>query len=350
MTEPDSGPPRSPRDIGVTEARDRFLDECRIDSTDRTVRSYSNRLSRFCEWCEQEDITRVGDLSGWLLDEYRRTLMEDEPVTVKGKMMAVKQLIGYLERIDAVDDNLEEKVPIPQLSASDERSEKKLAPEDGIKLISFYRESLEHRGSAKHAALEVLWFTGCRMGGLRALDLVDYESDSGTLRFVNREESGTRLKNGNQGERPVGVPGEVADVLDEYIARERPDKRDEHGRKPLFSCRQGRPSNTTVRAWAYQSTQPCEYRSCPHDQRRDTCKYRRRNWASQCPSLRSPHQVRTGSITWQPNQGIPIEEVAERVNSAPDTIRRHYDVADNDERLEERRRKYMDNLSLSNDE
>jgi len=31
-------------------------------------------------------------------------------------------------------------------------------------------------------------------------------------------------------------------------------------------------------------------------------------------------------------------------------IRRHYDVANGEQRLEERRRKYMDNLSLSNDE
>mgnify|MGYP000005858332 CR=1 FL=1 len=340
----------SPGDLGIREARDRFLDECRIDSTDRTIRSYNNRLSRFCEWCEEEHISRVGDLTGWHLDEYRRSLSENSPSTVKGKMMTVKQLLGYLERIDAVDDGLEEKVPIPSLSASDERSEKQLAPDDGIELIEFYRNSLEFRASAKHAALEVFWFTGCRMSGLRALDLPDYDSDSGTLRFVNREDSGTRLKNGDQGERPVGIPSEVVDVLDEFIARERPEKRDEHGRKPLFSCRQGRPSNTTVRAWAYMSTQPCEYRSCPHDRRRETCKYRRRNWASQCPSSRSPHQIRTGSITWQLNQGIPIEEVAERVNSSPDVIRRHYDVAGGEQRLEERRRKYMDNLSLTDNE
>ena len=343
--------PSSPSDLTPREARDRFLDECRIDSTDATVRSYSNRVSRFVEWCEEEQIETVGELTGWLLDEYRRSLTEDAPVTVKGKMMAVKQMIGYLERIEAVEDDLEDKVPIPTLSAEDERSEIKLDPDAAVPLIDFYRNSVKMRATSRHAALEVLWFTGCRMSGLRALDLTDYDSGpeggSGTLDFHSRKQTGTRLKNGNNGERPVAIPSEVTDVLDEYIARERVDKRDENGRKPLFSTRQARPSDSTVRAWSYLATQPCVHQECPHSRNRETCKYRRRTFASQCPSSRSPHQVRTGSITWQLNQGIPIEDVAERVNSAPETIRRHYDVATGEEKLEERRRNFIDELSVS---
>ena len=338
--------PSAPSDLSIRDARDRFLEEYRVDSTERTVRSYENRLTRFCEWCEEEQIERVGDLSGWLLDEYRRSLSEDSPVTVKGKMMAVKQLLGYLERIEAVDDGLEDKVPIPTLSAEDERSEVKLAPDDARALIAAYRDSAARYGTVEHATLEVFWFTGCRMSGLRALDLDDYDSDTGTVRFRNRPQTETRLKNGADGERPVGLPSEVVDILDTYIARERPEKRDDHGRRPLFACRQGRPSDTTVRNWTYLATHPCLHTHCPHGRERQTCRYRQRNFASQCPSSRSPHQVRTGSITWQLNCGMPIEDVAERVNSAPDTIRRHYDVASGEEKLEQRRRKYLENLSI----
>ncbi|MFH5798555.1 tyrosine-type recombinase/integrase [Haladaptatus sp. CMAA 1911] len=341
--------PHSPADLTPRDARDRFLDECRIDSTERTVRSYSNRLTRFCEWCEEYGIERVGDLSGWLLDEYRRSLSEDAPVTVKGKMMAVKQLIGYLERIEAVDDGLEKKVPSPKLSAEDERSEVQLPPNDAKMLLSFYRSSVAYRGTSRHAVLEVFWFTGCRMSGLRALDLDDYDPDTGTLRFVNRPQTGTRLKNGSSGERPVGLPANVVSVLDTYIARERIDKRDDNGRKPLFSCRQARPSDSTVRCWTYLATQPCVHVRCPHGQNREKCDYRHRNYSSKCPSSRSPHQVRTGSITWQLNCGMPIEDVAERVNSSPEVIRRHYDVATGDEKLEQRRRKFLDSLSIDNE-
>ncbi|MDS0276456.1 site-specific integrase [Halomicroarcula sp. S1AR25-4] len=321
-----------------------------MDSTDSTIRSYSNRLTPFVEWCEEEPVESVGELSGWLLDEYRRSLTEDAPVTVKGKMMAVKQLLGYLGRIDAVDTELEEKVPIPKLSAEDERSEIKLAPDDASSLLAYYRESKTWYGTPRHTLLEVLWFTGCRLSGIRALDFEDYDNERGILRFVNRPQTGTRLKNGKDGERPVAIPPEVVDVLDTYIHRERFDKRDEHGRRPLFSARQARPSKTTVRAWSYLGTQPCVYTGCPHGRERPKCNYRERNYSGSCPSSRSPHQVRTGSITWQLNCGMPIEDVAERVNSTPAVIRRHYDVATGDEKLEERRRDYLGDLSISDNE
>jgi len=301
-----------------------------MDSTESTVRSYANRLMPFVVWCEERQIETVDELSGWTLDEYRRSLTNDAPVTVKGKMMALKQLLGYLGRVDAVPVELEEKVPIPQLSAEDERSEVKLAPEDAIAAIRHHRDSVGYVGTARHAMLEVLWFTGCRMSGVRALDLDDYESDTGTLPFVNRPQTGTRLKNGNDGERP--------------------DKRDDHGRRPLFSTRQGRASDSSIRGYCYMATQPCLYKSCPHGKNRETCKYRDRTFASQCPSSRSPHQIRTGSITWQLNRGMPIEDVAERVNSAPSTIRRHYDVASGLEKLEERRRDHLGQLSISDNE
>jgi len=337
--------PASPADLSPRAARDRFLEECRLDSTARTVRSYGNRLTRFCEWCEEQQIEQVGDLSGFILDEYRRSLTEDSPVTVKGKMMAVKQLIGYLERIDAVENDLEEKVPIPTLSAEDERSDTQLAPDDATALLNHYRDSMAVYATVEHTVLEILWFTGCRMSGIRALDMEDYDPEAGTLRFINRPPE-TRLKNGPQGERPVGLSEEVVDVLDTYIERERPSIRDDNGRRPLIACRQGRPSGSSVRCWTYLATQPCIYERCPHGRDRERCKYRKRTHSSQCPSSRSPHQVRTGSITWQLNCGMPIEEVAERVNSSPEVIRRHYDVATMDEKFEERREQYLDNLSV----
>lgn len=344
--------PRSPEDLSPREARDRFLDEYRLDSTDSTVRSYYNRLGQFVVWCEEKQIERVGDLSGWYLDEYRRSLSENAPITVRGKMMALKQLIGYLERIEAVDDNLEDKVPIPTLSDDEMRSDVKLAPEDAKTYLNHYRNSMSQYGTPEHTVLEIMWFTGCRMSGIRALDLDDYDQEKGILHFVNRPETDTRLKNGDDGERPVAIPKEVVDVLDAYIARERHGKHDTTGRRPLFSGRQGRPSTTTFRVWAYMATQPCVYKACPHGKTREKCKWTKRQFSSQCPSSRSPHQIRTGSITWQLNCGMPIEEVSERVNSSAAVIRQHYDVATGEEKLEERRRRYLSDLSIEdkNDE
>jgi hypothetical protein len=68
--------------------------------------------------------------------------------------------------------------------------------------------------------------------------------------------------------------------------------------------------------------------------------------ASQCPSSRSPHQVRTGSLTWQRSRQVPIEVVAERANASPEVIRKHYDKPSEEESFQQRRQPYLDNLSF----
>lgn len=83
---------------------------------------------------------------------------------------------------------------------------------------------------------------------------------------------------------------------------------------------------------------PPTNRACPHGNDRATCGYVDRNHASKCPSSRSPHRFRTGSITWQLNEGLSVEQVADRVNATPQVIRRYYDKATQKEEFEQRRR------------
>jgi hypothetical protein len=96
----------------------------------------------------------------------------------------------------------------------------------------------------------------------------------------------------------------------------------------------------------YLGTLPCLHSPCPHGNDPETCDYVDYSKASKCPSSRSPHQVRTGSITWQLNRGVPIEVVAERVNTSVRTLKRHYDQPTKREELEERRRQYVDRLNF----
>jgi predicted naringenin-chalcone synthase len=76
---------------------------------------------------------------------------------------------------------------------------------------------------------------------------------------------------------------------------------------------------------------------------------------SKCPSTRSPHPIRTGSITWQLNQGVPREVVSQRCNT--DQIEEFYDKPDEDERwrryhdqMERQRRQHVDSLDLPHDD
>ena len=56
--------------------------------------------------------------------------------------------------------------------------------------------------------------------------------------------------------------------------------------------------------------------------------------------------MRTGSITWQRNQGVPADVVAKRVNASVRVIEQHYEKPDKREEMEKRRRPYIDDLSL----
>lgn len=337
-----------PGDLSPREAMDRFISDRRADSTDWTIRTYRYQLRQFVQWCEEEQVERVSDLNGWTLNEFRRARQErgNAPVTVSKMMMTVRLLLKFCVQLDAVDESLPEKVRIPKLSKEQESSDKKLATEDAEALLSFYRESPAHYGTAQHALLEVLWNTGARMGGVQALDLGDYYPEEQFLDFVHRPDTGTPLKNKSDGERPVAIPEAVCDVLDTFIARERSKKRCEYGREPLFTSRQGRASDSTIRCWCYMATQPCVYMRCPHGERRQTCEYRRRNYASGCPSSRAPHHVRTGSITWHRDGGIPLEVTSARVNAAAKTIERHYDKTSKLEKMEKRRRQFTEDLDI----
>jgi site-specific recombinase XerD len=337
----------SKRDLSPEEARDYYLDEQRADATDWTVRTYRYRLKQFVEWCEENNVTQMGDVDGWTIEQFARERRSElATVSMKGQMSALKQLLEYCARIDVVDKRLPGKVEIPSVSRNEESDDTRLETDAAESLLQFYRNSQAHFGRKTHALLEVFWNTGARLSGVRALDLGDYDSDERYLEFQHRPDSGTGLKNKERGERPVVVPPTVCDVLDTYVARERFDKRDDAGRKPLFAGRQGRPSDSTLRAWTYRATQPCVERRCPHGERQESCDYRHRDHLSKCPSARAPHHIRTGSITWQLNSGLPIEVVAERVNATPAVIERHYDKAKAKERMQERRREYTNDLDV----
>lgn len=340
------------RRLSPEDARDRYLAKRETSATDRTIDSYRARLKHFIEWCDEHDIEQVGDLTPFHIDEFDlHTRQQDyAQTTIKGHLACLRTFLKYLNRIDAVDEAVCEAVEVPTLSKEEESNDERLAPDDAVAAIQAHRDSPALYGTPQHAYLEVVWYTAARMGSIRALDIGDYDPDEGYVSFQHKPSSGTPLKNKHDGERLVGLPQPCCDVLDTYIARERFDKRDEHGREPLFCQRQGRPSFSTFRGWSYAATQPCLHGPCPHDEERETCDYVHRTHASKCPSSRSSHRIRTGSITWQLNQGLDPETVAARVNATPRVIRRFYDKQTDVEEFEERRRTASAALAITNDE
>ncbi|WP_231183095.1 tyrosine-type recombinase/integrase [Haladaptatus sp. DYF46] len=336
----------NPEDLSPREVVKRYLKRRRADATDASVDSWEYRLKLFVEWCEGIGIERVGELQAFDIDEYYDIRSgKIRPSTLEAEMWTLKKFVEYLEQLGAVE-NLTDAVRIPDVDEDDRSDETLLEESPALKLIDHYRNDDRLRATRRHAFLEIAWHTGARMGGIRALDLRDANLDENYLEFQHRPGTDTPLKNKRRGERPVAIPSEVSDVLREYIHGDRHDVYDDHNRQPLLASMRGRPGTDTIRTWSYLATLPCYYCPCPHGRERDECKMTEFAHSSKCPSSRSPHQIRTGSITWQLNIGIPPEVVSERVNAGLDVIERHYDKESPLERMERRRRQYVERMGV----
>lgn len=337
-----------PESLPVRDAVARYLQRRRADATESSVYSWEYRLKLFIEWCEGAGIEEVGQLRALDLDEYYDIRSGAvQPSTLEGEMWTLKKFVEYLDQIDAVEDDLHESVRVPNVDADARSNDERLDESAALPLLRYFRADEVRRATREHAFLEIAWYTGARIGGTRGLDLRDANLEEQFLEFTHRPETDTGLKNKRAGQRPVAIPAETADVLAEYKRRHRHGVHDENGRAPLLTSTQGRPAKTTLRVWSYLATQPCLHSTCPHGRERETCEYTERGQASKCPSSRSPHKIRTGSITWQLNIGIPPEVVAERVNASIAVIEEHYDKESPQERMEKRRRQYIETMEAA---
>jgi site-specific recombinase XerD len=336
-------------DLSPREAFERWLSRLRASKAESTVTAYHYQLKLFVEFCEREGIRSIADLSGWDIDTYETKRREAgvELISLNKEFRTLKLFLNYCARIEIADESLPEKVDPPDVPRDASVDETRLHPSDARQLLSYY-DAHEH-GSRAHALLAIAWYIGPRLGAIRGLDISDYDSEKAYLQFIHRPREETPLKNGEDGERAVGLPRKVCDVVDHYLSEERHDVYDDYGRQPLIASQVGRGSRAGVRGWMYLATVPCLHSDCPHGNEPTTCKFLDYSKASQCPSSRSPHQVRTGSITWQLNRSIPIEVVAERVNTSVRTLKRHYDQPTKREELEERRRQYVKLLGFEKD-
>ena len=334
-------------DLSPREAVARWTSKLRASKAESTVSTYSYQLKLFVRFCEDQGIEIIRDLTGWDIETFETERRQHATIlTVNKEMITLQNFLKYAERIEIVEEGIAEKVVPPDVPKQDRIDDTLLHEDRARALLEHYRE--RHYGSRAHALLSILWFVGCRSGGIRGLDLDHYNSDEQWIEFHDRPQQDLPLKNGQDGERVVGLPDHVCAVLDYYIREDRYDVYDDLGRRPLLTSQVGRPGKNTIRAWTYLATLPCNYRTCPHGKEPQTCDFVGYNHASKCPSSRSPHQVRTGAITWMLNRGIPIEVVSKRVNTSVRILETHYDKPDKFEEMEKRRREHVSSLNFDN--
>lgn len=336
---------RDPGSMGVREAIERYLQQRAVDAEESSLGTWRYQLKLFAEWCESVGIEQIGELRGYDVDDWYGLRAEAvAPSTLEGEMWTFKKFIQFLERREAVQNGLTDKVPIPDVDKENRSSDEQWSTPEALAMLRYHRNTASKYGIREHALLELLWMTGARMGGIRALDLRDVHLEEDYIEFVHRSSTGTPLKNKRDGERPVAIPPSTSDVLKRYIKAYRHDVHDDHGRAPLLTSQRGRPQPNTIRVWTYGATQPCKHSLCPHGRERPGCEFLDSDKSSQCPSSKSPHRIRTGSIGWQLDIGLPPWVVAERVNADVSVIEEHYDKTPARERMERRRRPFIADL------
>ena len=352
--------PLDPRD-----ALEMWVDRQRAEKSEGTVQSYYYRVRQFVEWLHEQGIDNLNDLDGRDVFRYDSTRRSDglSKGALNNQLGTIKLFLEFCVDVEAVPPELPAKVDVPTLSKAERANEEKLTAERAHTIL----ENLERfdYASRDHAMFALAWHTGMRLGSLRSLDLRDCflnkddldrllhqddldreQLDRVQVPFVylhHRPDTGTPLKNGVDGVRPVGLSAEVSQVLRDYIEVNRAEVEEDHGRKPLFSSQKGsgRMSKGAIRSRFNIVTQPCRYGTCPHDRDTATCEALEHGYESRCPSARSPHRIRTGAITHHRDEGWPPEVLAERVNATPEVIRTHYDQPDLLKRMESRR-SYLD--------
>lgn len=198
--------------------------------------------------------------------------------------------------------------------------------------------------SIDHVAIALMWHTMIRVGAAHALDVSDYDEDERSLKIRHRPETDTPIKNKGDGERQVALSDQVSALISDWIENQRPNTKDDHGRRPLLASRRGRTNKTTLRKYVYRWSRPCVVSNeCPHDRDPEECEAMETGSASKCPSSVSPHAIRRGSITHSLNNKMPDKVVSDRANVSQAVIDQHYDRRTEREKMEQRR-EYLDDL------
>jgi site-specific recombinase XerD len=317
-------------------AAELFLEHKATDCTDSTVRNHRSRMKHFLEWCDEEDIDNLNDLSGRDLQRYRLWLADNEDLnalTMKNMTSGFRVFLKWAGSVEAVPEDLYTKLMIPRVRRSQQSNDDILEAERAEELLTYL--SRYEYASIEHVLLALLWETGMRMGAAYSIDLKEVDFDEERIELVHRPEADTTLKNGKSGERLVAISSELAEMLEDHVDVLRHDVTDHHGREPLLTTAQGRMTRASIRRKINQVTAP-HYLNKP-------CPDCEQGTDRMCAEAVSPHAIRRGSITHYLTEDVPVEIVSDRMDVSRKVLDKHYDKRSEEVKLEQRRG-YLDEI------
>lgn len=324
-------------DLPPEEGIERYLRHREPSVRESTMRNAKTRLRFFLEWCRERDIENLNDLTGRDLADFVAWRRGDiAALTLQKQLSTIREALRYWADIEGVAEGLAEKVHAPELPDGAESRDVHLSADRAHRILDYLHEY--QYASRDHVIFLILWKTAMRRSALLSLDVDDLRPEDNALVLEHRIDEGTKLKNGENGERWVYLGPTDFRVVEDYVDNpDRYERTDDYGREPLITSMHGRPTGDTVYKWMNKLTMPCGIGKCPHG--RDpsdpsTCEALGPDAAaSKCPSSRSPHAIRRGSITYHLNRGVTPEVVSERCDVSLEVLYEHYDVRTNQEKM-----------------
>ncbi|WP_156587366.1 tyrosine-type recombinase/integrase [Halorubrum sp. CBA1125] len=317
------------------EGVDRFLSHRAPKWRDSTYENAVHRMNIFLDWCEEAGIDDLNDLTGRDLSDFVAWRRGDvAPITLQKQLSTPRVFLRWAANTEAVREGLAEKLQAPDLPDGAESSDVVVEPER-VESILAYLDRHDY-ASRKHAMVALLWRTGMRRGAIHSLDVDDLRPEDDAIVIRHRPEGGTKLKNGNDGERWVYLGPKWYQIVEDYVSQRRLSKTDEYGREPLLTTRNGRPHPTTITDNCYRVTRTCQMTGeCPVGRDIEECKGTRH--PGYCPVKRGPHAFRRSAISEHLRLGTDPDVVSERMNVSLKVLYRHYDVRTNREKMSVRK-------------
>ena len=317
--------------ISPEDAVDWYLEHRHDELREATRRTHRYSLGIFLDWTEERGISNLNNLDGrdlMAFKTWRKSETEINTVSLNGTLGVLQRFLRFCETIEAVEDGLADRVPLPNVPPSEEVKED--VPEDeSVKAIRDYYRRFEY-ASRQHTEFELVAEVGIRLGAVRGIDLGDIDDEKQVIHLEHRPEEpgvyGTPLKNGADGERIINVSPEFTELIGDYIEHNRFEVTDRFGRDPLFTSKKGRVATATIRRDFYKLTRTCEYDpDCPHGREVSSCESTTSGKAAECPSSFSTHPLRKWSIMSQLDSGLPKEILSDRVDVSVPVLDKHYD-------------------------
>jgi len=329
--------------ITPREAVELHMETVTDELSEESAYARRSQLRQFRDWCSGDDggparVTDMTEFTGRDLLRYKHWRQEDvSAVTLRTSLSHLRVFLEFCVTIDAVPSSLPEKVDIPSLDDNENVRDTTLSADAAESIRSHLRQFAY--ASLDHALFVCCWESGARIGTLHALDVDDLDCEGERIHVRNRPDQGTRLKNGDAGQRVVTLPSATVEMLADYIDVNRHDVTDGIDRRPLFTSSQGRLSKTVIARRLYYCTTPCHVGAeCPADRDPGECAHAGTyQSAIECPHNSRPHDIRRGAITHWLREDAPQKAVSDRMDVSEKTLDRHYDKRSEEEKAEQRR-------------